>query len=234
MRLDRFLSRHTRQYSNKEIRLLLEQGKVSVDDTVVFDGSTSVDDFSAVKMAGESLQQRQPAYLMLHKPQGCVSATKDAKHPTVLDLINHPQKAELHIAGRLDYNTTGLLLLTNHGSWSKRLMLKESRLPKIYFVTTEEVIPATAVEQFRQGFYFETEGITTLPAPLEIVSPHTARLTLVEGRYHQVKRMFGRLGIRVIALHRESVGTIMLDNSLAAGEWRALTPDEIFSPRNNH
>lgn len=232
MRLDRFLSRHS-QLSNKAIRALLEQDAVTVNEQVATAGTQQVDDFTAITLDGKNLQQRKPAYLMLHKPQGCVSATKDVEHPTALDFIEHPQKVELHIAGRLDYNTTGLLLLTNHGAWSKHLTLKESHQPKVYFVTTLEPIPSEAVGHFQQGFYFDTEGITTLPAPLEILSNNTARLTLVEGRYHQVKRMFGRLGIRVTALHRESMGAIMLDENLAAGEWRELTSDEINSVKNH-
>jgi len=226
MRLDRFLSKHS-THSNKTIRLKLATGAVELAGFPVADGAITVDEFSPVILDGQSLQQREPLYLMLHKPTGCVSATKDLQHRTVVDLLDHPRKSKLHIAGRLDFNTTGLLLLTNHGSWSKRLTLKHSGLAKVYRVTTEHPIPESAISRFADGFYFATENITTLPAKLEILTSHSARLTLVEGRYHQVKRMFGRLNNKVLALHRDSMAGIALDPALQPGEWRALTAGEI-------
>jgi 16S rRNA pseudouridine516 synthase len=166
---------------------------------------------------------------MLHKPVGILSATKDDQHPTVIDLIDDPDKHTLHIAGRLDRSTSGLVLLTNDGRWSKRLMTAEEKVPKVYLVETLDSISPDAVEAFARGFYFHTEDITTLPAELVLLGGNQARLTLHEGRYHQVKRMFHRVGNRVINLHRESIGTLTLPADLPPGAWRALAPQEVLT-----
>ena len=164
---------------------------------------------------------------MLHKPQGCVSATSDPQHSTVLDLLHEPDKADLHIAGRLDFNTTGLMLITNDGQWSRRLTQPQTKLPKVYHVQTEQDIGPQYAMTFAAGVYFAFEDLTTQPAKLERLGPRTARLSIVEGRYHQVKRMFGHFDNKVIGLHRERMGPLVLDTSLAPGQYRPLTDDEI-------
>jgi 16S rRNA pseudouridine516 synthase len=123
-------------------------------------------------------------------------------------------------------NTSGLLLITNDGHWSRRLTLPDSHLPKVYRVQTEQPITAEYAEVFARGLYFAYENLTTLPAELEILAPNEARLTLHEGRYHQVKRMFGHFRNRVIGLHRESIGTLHL-GALPCGDWRTLTVQEV-------
>jgi len=174
------------------------------------------------------LQLGKPArYFMLHKPPGCVSATRDPQHPTVLDLINEPDKDELHIAGRLDFNTTGLMLITNDGAWSRRLTQPQTKLPKVYYVETEQEIGAHYASQFAEGIYFAFEDLTTQPAQLELLGSRSARLSIVEGRYHQVKRMFGYFNNKVLRLHRESMGLLRLDDALKPGEYRALRTEEI-------
>ena len=166
-------------------------------------------------------------YFMLHKPAGCVSATRDPEHRTVLDLLDEPDKHELHIGGRLDFNTTGLLLITNDGQWSRRMTLPGRKLPKVYYVETEQPIEAHYAEVFARGLYFRYEDLTTLPAQLEILAPRAARLTLHEGRYHQVKRMFGHFQNKVTRLHRERMGGLALDPQLAPGQYRALSAAEL-------
>jgi 16S rRNA pseudouridine516 synthase len=200
---------------------------VQVNDLVVADGHAEVDRFCTVMLDEEAVQVAERGlYLLMHKPVGWLSATKDAQHPTVLDLIDDPDKHTLHLAGRLDRNTSGLLILTNDGNWSKRLMAADFKVPKVYRVETDVPVPTEAVEAFERGFYFHTEDITTLPAKLEILGKHLARVTLHEGRYHQVKRMFHRVGCRVTALHRESVGALRLPEDLKPGEWREMMPEE--------
>ncbi len=164
---------------------------------------------------------------MLHKPVGVVSATTDAEHRTVIDLIDDPDRGSLHLVGRLDRSTSGLMLLTNDGRWSKALMDPARKVPKVYHVETRDPIPADAVEKFAAGFHFHTENLTTKPAVLEILGEREARLTLHEGRYHQVKRMFHRIGNRVVNLHRQRIGSLVLGGDLPPGQWRALTPAEI-------
>ncbi|WP_330209519.1 pseudouridine synthase [Pseudomonas sp. AM4(2022)] len=227
MRVDRFLS-NLPQFNRKQVRLLLVERRVTVEGVAVSDPHHDVREFSQVCVDGEILQAGKPArYFMLHKPRGCVSATSDPQHSTVLDLLHEPDKADLHIAGRLDFNTTGLMLITNDGQWSRRLTQPQTKLPKVYHVQTEQDIGPQYAMTFAAGVYFAFEDLTTQPAELERLGPRTARLSIVEGRYHQVKRMFGHFDNKVIGLHRERMGPLVLDASLAPGQYRPLTDDEI-------
>ncbi|OPA91693.1 16S rRNA pseudouridine(516) synthase [Pseudomonas fluorescens] len=227
MRVDRFLSNLPR-FNRQQVRVLLVERRVSVDGVAVSNPHHEVREFSRVCVDDEVLQIGKPArYFMLHKPQGCVSATTDPVHATVLDLLDEPDKGELHIAGRLDFNTTGLMLITNDGQWSRRLTQPQTKLPKVYLVETEQHIGPEYAQTFKTGLYFAFEDLTTQPAELELLSPTTARLSIIEGRYHQVKRMFGHFDNKVIGLHRERMGPLVLDTALAPAEYRALTDDEI-------
>ncbi|CAI8850910.1 Ribosomal small subunit pseudouridine synthase A [Pseudomonas sp. IT-P12] len=227
MRVDRFLSNLPR-FNRKQVRLLLVEKRVRVDGKIVSDPHAEVLEFSRVEVDEELLQAGKPArYFMLHKPPGCVSATRDPQHPTVLDLIDEPDKHDLHIAGRLDFNTTGLMLITNDGSWSRRLTQPQTKLPKVYYVETEQVIGPDCALKFTEGLYFAFEDLTTQPAQLQLLGPKSARLSIVEGRYHQVKRMFGHFDNKVLRLHRESMGPLVLDSALKPGEYRPLRTDEI-------
>ncbi len=227
MRVDRFLSNLPR-FNRQQVRLLLAERRVSVDGMAVSNPHHEVREFSRVCVDDEEMQAGKPArYFMLHKPKGCVSATADPQHPTVLDLLDEMDKDELHIAGRLDFNTTGLMLITNDGQWSRRLTQPTTKLPKIYLVETQEPIGPEYATTFAAGLYFAFEDLTTRPAVLDVLGPTTARLSIVEGRYHQVKRMFGHFNNKVIALHRERMGPLVLDAELAPGQYRALTDEEI-------
>ena len=229
MRLDRFLT-NLPCFNRQQVRLLLVERRVRLDGVAVSDPKHEVRVFSRVEVDDQVLQAGYPPrYFMLHKPAGCVSATSDPVHPTVLDLIAESERDDLHIAGRLDFNTTGLMLLTNDGQWSRRLTQPETKLPKIYYVETEQPIEAGYVERFREGFYFAFEDLTTQPAELILLTRHSARLGIIEGRYHQVKRMFGHYNNKVTRLHRERMGPLELDPALAPGQYRALTPDEILA-----
>jgi 16S rRNA pseudouridine516 synthase len=227
MRVDRFLSNLPR-FNRKQVRLLLVEKRVRVDREVVSDPHAEVLEFSRVEVDDEVLQVGKPArYFMLHKPPGCVSATRDPQHPTVLDLIHEPDKEDLHIAGRLDFNTTGLMLITNDGTWSRRLTQPQTKLPKVYYVETEQEITAEYAITFAKGLYFAFEDLTTQPAELVVLGAKSARLSIVEGRYHQVKRMFGHFDNKVLRLHRERMGPLALDAVLKPGEYRLLSSDEI-------
>ena len=227
MRVDRFLS-NLPCFNRKQVRLLLVEKRVRIDGSIVSDPHAEVREFSRVEVDGEVLQPGKPVrHYMLHKPPGCVSATRDPGHPTVLDLIHEPDKEDLHIAGRLDFNTTGLMLITNDGSWSRRLTQPQTKLPKVYYVETEQIIGPEYAQKFTEGLYFAFEDLTTLPANLEVLGPRSARLSIVEGRYHQVKRMFGHFDNKVLRLHRERMGPLVLDSSLNPGEYRPLTAQEI-------
>jgi 16S rRNA pseudouridine516 synthase len=227
-RLDRFLSQRLGQ-SRREIQHLLAAGRVQVDDSVTRDGQRRVGPFSRVQLDAELLQANQARYLMLHKPAGVVSATRDSRHRTALDLLDEGVRDDLHIAGRLDFHSTGLLLLTNDGDWSRALSAPENRIGKRYRVTLEQPLGDEYVSAFAEGMWFAHEGITTRPAQLVIVSEHVAEVTLTEGRYHQIKRMFGRFRNRVLALHRFAIGELTLDVALNAGGSRALSREEVLA-----
>jgi 16S rRNA pseudouridine516 synthase len=199
-----------------------------VNGVTVLNGRAEVGEFDRVVVDGGVLQDRRAIYLMLNKPAGYVSATVDDKHPTVMELIGDVYGEEaLHLAGRLDRASTGLLLLTNDGNWSRELTLPEKEFGKVYLVETAEPISALTADAFARGIYFGYEDITTGPAELEVLGERQARLTIYEGKYHQVKRMFHAVGNRVVSLHRQRVGEIVLDPELAEGEWRELREDEI-------
>ena len=182
--------------------------------------------FTHVILDGVCLNDNSPVYMMLNKPKGVVSATKDLKHRTVLDLVDHPLKSELHIVGRLDFNTTGLVLLTNDGAWSRKISLPETKLTKTYEVTVSKPLTDEYINVFNKGIYFAYENITTQSASLTVLSPYTAQLSLVEGKYHQVKRMFGYFQNEVVALHRVGVGNISVAG-LKEGHSRILSMEEV-------
>ena len=226
IRLDRYLSAQL-GINKKDVRLLLAQKRVLVDGEIANDIQLVIDDFTHVVCDGRELQNKSPSYVMMNKPVGVVSATKDDQHKTVIDLLDRADKHDLHIVGRLDLNSSGLLLLTNDGRWSRRLMSPEHKVPKLYRVTLEYSISEEYIPAFAEGMYFPFEDITTLPAELKIISDHVAEVSLVEGRYHQIKRMFGRFRNPVVGLHRVSIGGLVLDEGLAPGESRDLNLTEL-------
>lgn len=221
-RLDRFISKAL-QVSLRQVRVLLIQKKIKVDGVVVDDGQYPINAFSTIECDEQILRQLTPVYLMFNKPKGIVCATKDHQHSTVLDSIDHPLSATLHIVGRLDLNSTGLVLLTNDSDWSKHIMSPDAKVIKKYRVTVAHDITPETVAGFKQGLYFEYEGITTKPVDLNMESPRVAHLSLMEGKYHQIKRMFGRFRNPVVALHRYQVGALALEESLFEGQFRPLT-----------
>jgi 16S rRNA pseudouridine516 synthase len=226
MRLDRFVEKQL-ACSARTVRHMFAQRTILLNGVPAANGFQQITRFCRVEAQGKLLRDCAPIYLMMHKPRGCVSATRDDHLPTVLSLIDLPCREQLHLAGRLDFNTTGLLLLTNDGRWSSTITLPERKNPKTYLVETRDEITPEYVSQFAEGVYFGFENLTTLPAQLKILAPTTAELTLVEGRYHQVKRMFGFFRNKVTSLHRVSVGNIVLDENLEPGAWRPLLEPEI-------
>jgi len=222
-RIDRFISK-TKNIPIKQVRLLLAQGNIKVDGITVSDSELLIDAFSRIELKGEILQALEPLYIMLHKPVGVVSATQDSQHKTVIDLIDHPLKNSLHIVGRLDLNTSGLVLLTNDGRWSRYITSPQSETTKRYQVTVKNKLTSDYVDAFARGMYFEYENITTRPAVLRILTDYSAEVILTEGKYHQIKRMFGRFRNQVISLHRSQIGAIFLNESLQSGQWIVFTP----------
>ncbi|MBU2870184.1 pseudouridine synthase [Colwellia sp. E2M01] len=230
MRLDRFISEHC-QINRKGVRLILAQKRVFVDGILARDVAQIVDKFSVIEMDHKILQANQAHYIMLNKPIGVVCATKDDKHNTVMDLLTSQYEKKiinsLHIVGRLDLNTSGLVLLTNDSRWSERLTSPEHKVEKCYQVTLAKPLTQDYINAFAQGMYFPYEDIITQAAKLRILTPLQAEVILTEGRYHQIKRMFGRFRNQVVKLHRQSIGQLTLDASLMQGNSRNLTAEEV-------
>ncbi|TNC83401.1 MAG: 16S rRNA pseudouridine(516) synthase, partial [Thalassolituus sp.] len=220
-----------------QVRQLLAQQRIRVDDVIAQDISQPLDSFSRVMFDGVRLQNRTRRYVLLNKPVRVVSATKDDTHRTVIDVLRdggfpESELNDLHIAGRLDLNSSGLLLLTNDSEWSQALMAPDKKVAKVYEVTLENPISDECIAAFEEGIYFPFEDITTKPAVLERLTPNTGRVTLTEGKYHQIKRMFGRFRNPVSKLHRVRVGNIELDGTLECGHFRELTHDEARITNN--
>lgn len=226
MRLDKFISQYS-DYSRSQIQIAIKRGLVTIDGICAKKGEQKLQGGEVIKWNGDVIEPIQIRYLMLNKPLGCVCANTDSEHPTVLDLIQLPHKNSLQIVGRLDIDTTGLILLTDDGQWNHRITSPRRHCPKTYRVTTADPIQADTVTLFLSGVQLHGEKSPTLPAHLELLDETHARLTIQEGKYHQVKRMFAASGNRVIELHRERIGNIKLDENIAPGEYRALTIDEI-------
>ena len=225
-RLDRFISAQT-GINRRDVRALLAQQRVLVDGSPATEINQVIDEFSLVMLDDRVLQENIPRYVMMNKPPGVVSATKDEQHKTVIDLLNRPDRHHLHIVGRLDFNSSGLLLLTNDGRWSRQLTTPENKIAKLYRVTLEKPLTEEYIRAFEEGMYFPFEGITTRPAKLDVISDYVAKVTLVEGRYHQIKRMFGRFDNEVLTLYRMAIGNLSLESSLLPGQSRALTDREV-------
>ena len=228
MRLDKYLCEST-ELSRAEAKRLLRGGEVTCNGKVIKTGSFKVPEAAEVRIEGNLLSLRGPRYIMLNKPVDFISSTADDDYPSVLNLLDIDKVSTLHIAGRLDVDTTGLLLITDDGQWSHKLMSPKKVCGKRYRVELADPIQDSAIEAFAKGVELRNEKAVTKPATLEILSPTEVLLTITEGKYHQVKRMFAALGNKVVGLHREQVGEIELDKKLAPGEWRYLTEVEIDS-----
>ncbi|WP_114191888.1 16S rRNA pseudouridine(516) synthase RsuA [Edaphovirga cremea] len=229
MRLDKFLSQQL-GISRALIIRELRAKRVTVDGEIVKSGSLKLTPEQVVEFDGNPLHQQVGSrYFMLNKPQGYVCSTDDPDHPTVLYFMDEPVAYKLHAAGRLDIDTTGLVLMTDDGQWSHRITSPKHHCEKTYLVTLEQPLAEDTAAQFTAGVQLHNEKNLTKPAQLEKIDDHVVRLTISEGRYHQVKRMFAAVGNRVVGLHRERIGEIALDDDLAPGEYRALTAEEIAS-----
>lgn len=226
MRLDKFLCEST-DLTRSEARKVLASGAVTVNGEIVKRGTHTVHETDLVQWEGETLALIGLRYIMLNKPAGYECSLRNSVHPSVMLLIDVDKRERLHTVGRLDVDTTGLILITDDGKWTHRIISPRHQCDKVYVATLAEPLPDNAEALFAAGVLLNGEDKPTLPATLERIDERTARLTLQEGKYHQVKRMFASLGNRVLTLHRERIGTLALDDDLALGESRYLTPAEV-------
>lgn len=227
MRLDKFLAEQTgltRSQAGKALR----SGAVSVNGIIEKNSAAKISETDLICYQGEMLEWVSTGqYFMLYKPQGYVCSHDDGDYPTVFSFFDYPLNQRLHCAGRLDVDTTGLVLLTDDGQWSHRITSPKHHCEKTYLVTLADPIEAHYAEEFAKGILLRGEKSPTLPASFEAVDDYNVHLTISEGRYHQVKRMFAALGNKVVALHRWKIGDIVLDDDLCEGELRPLTAQEI-------
>lgn len=230
MRIDKFIGNNT-DLSRTQIHAEFKKGNVKCNGEIVSKTNSSMNANDVIELNSTIIQEIQLRYIMLHKPVGFVCANTDSEHPTVLDLLELPRKQTLQIAGRLDIDTTGLVLLTDDGQWNHLVTSPKHACTKRYLVTTADPISDNAAAIFSSGVLLHGETKKTLPAILTIIDSHTATLEIQEGKYHQVKRMFAAVGNRVVSLHREKIGGIELDDQLEPSKYRALTPAEIDSFR---
>jgi 16S rRNA pseudouridine516 synthase len=226
MRLDRYLCQTT-DLTRSQARSVIRGGRVSVAGAQITQPACQVGVQTEVTLDERLLVPPLPRYFMLNKPLGVVCATRDPSQRTVLDLFDVPKRSALHIAGRLDIDSSGLVLVTDDGQWSHRITAPSNHCPKVYHVTLAEPLTEEQAASVSAGLLLKGESKPTKPARVERVSARELRLTITEGRYHQVKRMFAALGNHVVALHRLSIGGLALDQSLAPGAYRPLSAEEI-------
>ncbi|RTR04973.1 pseudouridine synthase [Halomonas nitroreducens] len=230
MRLDRFLSEST-ELTRGLAKRALSRGEVTVNGEPEKKGARHVGDEDRVTWNGMPLALVGLRHIMLHKPVGVECTARRGLYPRAVDLVEAPKAERLQPVGRLDVETTGLLLLTDDGQWSHRVTSPKRACAKVYVATLARPLAEEeaerAVAAFAEGLWLEGEEAVTRPAELELLDARQARLTITEGRYHQVRRMFAAIGNHVEALHRESVGPLRLDPTLAPGEWRELTEGEV-------
>ncbi|MGN0481470.1 MAG: pseudouridine synthase [Lachnospiraceae bacterium] len=231
IRLDKFLA-DMQIGTRSQVKEIIRKGRVEVNNIKVMSTDAKISTDDNVKVDGVDVSYAEVEYYMLNKPAGVLSAARDKKQPTVLDLIPSKKRKDLFPVGRLDKDTYGLLLITNDGELAHKLLSPKSHVDKVYYAKINGLADDNTIKAFREGVFIE-QDVKTMPAELEIISTDTdlnqseIRLTIHEGKFHQVKRMFETQGMEVTFLKRLSMGSLELDESLEYGQYRPLTQKEI-------
>lgn len=227
MRIDKYLTK-TGLGNKKQVKTLLKRKQIIVDDQIVTNDSFQVTEQTNVYFKDQEqtrkLEYEEYIYLMLNKPKDYVCATKDNLHKTVLELIKEYEERELHIVGRLDVDTEGLLLITDDGDFTHKVTSPKSNISKTYYVEYSGTLVANAIKQVEEGILLD-DGEVTKPGTLEPLSSNSAYITISEGKFHQVKRMFAGLGTKVTYLKRVKIGSLDLDIEL--GVYRKLSKEDL-------
>lgn len=224
MRLDKFVCKST-DLNREQAQASILQGEVRVNGQPVVDIKAQVHKNNQVSLNDSQLTLRPFRYILLHKPANTLCSNRDEVYPSVFNFLEIEHKDELHIVGRLDVDTTGMVLITDDGHWSFNITRPSMQCEKIYQVGLSQALVKDARERFIQGIQLQGETELTLPATLSIIDDKQVLLGITQGKFHQVKRMFSALGNRVLSLHRQSIGPIKLD--VTEGQWRHLTPAEV-------
>ena len=225
-RIDRIISEQT-NYSRKEIKSLISKKKITVDDTIVKKPEEKYDESKVIiKIDGNEIVIKDHIYLILNKPEGYVSATEDENDKTVLELVPEKfNKKNIFPVGRLDKDTTGLVILTDDGEFSHNILAPNKHVKKAYEVELDIEVTKEMVDGFKSGVKLN-DGVCK-EASLEITGEKTAIVTITEGRYHQIKRMFGCFGAKVVKLNRIMVGSLYLPKDLKIGKVREASKEEL-------
>lgn len=232
-RIDKILS-NLGHGTRKEVKGLLKKGRVEVDGVIASDSAMKIDpDTSIIKLDGEEINYRKYIYLIMNKPAGVVSATVDNHDETVIDLLDEQYHSfKPFPIGRLDKDTVGLLLITNDGELNHKLIAPKNHVDKVYYAEINKFIDEKDVKTFKNGVVID-DGYKCMPAILEVIKANEngseVMVTIQEGKFHQVKRMFESVDKKVVFLRRMSFGPLKLDESLSEGQYRELTDDEINS-----
>lgn len=226
-RIDKLISSQGK-YTRSEVKKLIREGRVTIDGKTVTRPETKADaDSQVIAVDGETLGYKKHLYIMLNKPKGVISASRDGKETTVVDLVPVAlQRNGLFPAGRLDGDTTGFVLITDDGDFAHRILSPKNHIQKTYHAELAEEITEETIAAFRNGVEL-SDGTLCLEAELRSLGGRQAEIKICEGKYHQVKRMFAALGNKVLALKRTAMGNLPLDESLAPGECRELTREEL-------
>ncbi|MBP3880869.1 MAG: rRNA pseudouridine synthase [Lachnospiraceae bacterium] len=225
MRLDKYLS-EMGAGTRSELKKAVRAGRVTVNGVKARDASMHVEEGDEIFMDGERVAYEQFVYYLMNKPAGVISATEDTRDRTVLDLLEGQQRKGLFPVGRLDRDTEGLLLITNNGELAHRLLSPKKHVDKVYFARLDAPVGETERRLFAEGLRVD-ETFTAMPAGLEILDPgNEVKVTIREGKFHQIKRMFEAVGREVLYLKRLSMGPLALDGSLPPGAYRRLTEEE--------
>ena len=225
-RIDKIIATQT-NYSRKEVKKLILQKRVMINGEIISKSDIKVDENNdKIEIDGNKINVKKYIYLILNKPKGYISATEDPKMPTILDLV--PEQylhRNLFPAGRLDKDTTGLMLITDDGEFAHNILAPKKHIKKVYKVEIDIPINEIMINEFENGVTLN-DGICKT-AGLEKLDTYIGKVTLTEGRYHQIKRMFGCFGAKVVNLERIAMGNFQLPNDLKQGECRELTEKEI-------
>lgn len=225
MRIDKFICKST-ELTRSEAKKVLKSGEVRVNGEIVKNPATQVHENNTVDIDGQNLTARTSRYIMVHKPLDTICSNVDEVYPSILHYVEVDRAFDLHIAGRLDADTTGLVIVTDDGRWSHNIISPKKECNKVYRVWLRNPVDESAIEQFKHGVQLQGEEGLTKPGILNIIEPQEVLLTITEGKYHQVKRMFAAIGNKVVGLHREQIGCVELAD-LPLGEWRYLTEQEV-------
>jgi len=226
IRLDKYLA-DMGIGTRSEVKAIIKKGKITINGIVIKDGNLKIDsDKDQVYYEGNPIVYEEYEYYMLNKPAGVISATNDRYEKTVVDLIINKKRDDLFPVGRLDKDTEGLLLITNDGILSHNLLSPKKHVDKTYYVELDKALSDMAASEVCDGVYIEA-GVKSMPAKLERIDDMKVYLTIHEGKFHQVKKMFHAVGCEVTYLKRMTMGPLKLDESLSTGDYRKLTNEEI-------